>query len=286
MSADSFTKLSSGILASTVWQEPNSTRIVWITMLALADRNGRVFASIPGLAHLARVSITEAEAALATFCAPDSYSRTPDNEGRRIEPVNGGWRLLNHGAYRAKRDPQETTDRKREWDRENRPSGHARKKDSPTVRHSPSQSDAPDRTRPNPTQAEAEAEKDQKLSSPDKPPTATEARLSQVTDEAIEAYNRLLAEPLSLPKALQVGIDKKRAYVRRSLKTVREVCLTAYGSERIEPVFWADYFAAQAEDDFIAGRTPRGKGHESWRPDFEYVTRPDVIAKAFERASA
>jgi uncharacterized protein YdaU (DUF1376 family) len=127
---------------------------------------------------------------------------------------------------------------------------------------------------------------DQERTSADKPPTDIDARLSQVTDEAIEAYNRLLAEPLALPKALPVGIDRKRGWIRRSLRTIREVCRAAYGSERIEPRFWADYFATQAADDFIAGRTPRGKGHEGWRPDFEYLTRPDVIAKAFERAAA
>jgi hypothetical protein len=283
MTADSFTKLSSGILASTVWQEPNSTRIVWITMLALADRNGYVAASIPGLAHLARVTLQEVEAALATFSGPDPYSRTPENEGRRIESVTGGWRLLNHGLYRARRDADETKDRKRDWDRQNRPSGHARTKESPT------QSDAVRQIRPNPTQAEADTEKDQELGakapSTDKPSTDAAERLAQVTDEAIEAYNRLLAGPLSLPKASAVGIDKKRAWVRRSLKTIREVCRAAYGSERIEPAFWTDYFTTQAADDFIAGRSGRTGAHANWRPDFDYLTRPDVIQKAFERAA-
>ena len=127
--------------------------------------------------------------------------------------------------------------------------------------------------------------KDQERMSSDKPPTH-DARLAEVTDEAMTAYNATLAEPLSLPKAMPVGIDKKRGYVRRSLKTIREVCRAAYGSEVIVPEFWADYFAALAADDFIAGRTGRPKEHANWRPDFEYVTRPEVIAKAFERAAA
>lgn len=138
------------------------------------------------------------------------------------------------------------------------------------------------------TSASAREEKrreDQKRMSSDKPPTDIDARLAQVTDEAVEAYNAF-AEPLGLAKALPVGMDKKRGYVRRSLKTIREICRVAYGAERIEPQFWADYFAAQAADDFIAGRTGRTKDHANWRPDFEYLTRPDVIAKAFERAAA
>jgi hypothetical protein len=32
--------------------------------------------------------------------APDPDSRTPDHEGRRIEAIDGGWMLLNHGKFR------------------------------------------------------------------------------------------------------------------------------------------------------------------------------------------
>ena len=130
MAADTFTKLFSGIIASTVWQEPDSTRLTWITMLAMADKDGVVAASVPGLAHMARVSLPQCEAALATFLAPDPYSRTPDHDGRRIEAVPGGWLLLNHGLYRGRRDDEAQRERKREWDRRNRPSGHARAKQS------------------------------------------------------------------------------------------------------------------------------------------------------------
>lgn len=73
-------------------------------MLAMADRKGRVWASVPGLANRARVPLEDTEKALATFLAPDRYSRTPDNEGRRIEPIDGGWQLLNHAKYRDMRD--------------------------------------------------------------------------------------------------------------------------------------------------------------------------------------
>ena len=79
-----YTKLFNSIITSTIWNEDDKTRIVWITMLALADQNGEVQGSIPGLARLAGVSIEDAEIAINKFLSPDSYSRTPDNEGRRI----------------------------------------------------------------------------------------------------------------------------------------------------------------------------------------------------------
>ena len=97
-----YTKLFSSILGSTVWREPAATKVVWITMLAMKDLDGNVEASIPGLANFAGTTIDETETAIAKFLAPDPYSRTPDHEGRRIEPIDGGWRILNHGKYREK----------------------------------------------------------------------------------------------------------------------------------------------------------------------------------------
>jgi hypothetical protein len=99
-----FNRLSSALTESTVWTEPYSTRVMWISMLATADQYGRVFGAVPGLARRANVTLREAETALATFLAPDPYSRTTDFEGRRIEVIDGGWRLLNHGKYRGMKD--------------------------------------------------------------------------------------------------------------------------------------------------------------------------------------
>ena len=96
-----FTKLFSSLLTSSIWCEDAETRVVWITLLALADQHGEVQAAIPGLARQAGVSIDVTERALGTFLAPDEYSRTPDNEGRRVEEIDGGWRVLNHAKYRA-----------------------------------------------------------------------------------------------------------------------------------------------------------------------------------------
>jgi hypothetical protein len=95
-----YTKLFGSIIASTIWREDNETRIVWITMLAMADQRGEVSASLPGLSDFARVSIPDTERALAKLLAPDPYSRTKDHDGRRIQEIDGGWLILNHAKYR------------------------------------------------------------------------------------------------------------------------------------------------------------------------------------------
>lgn len=84
-------------------------------MLAMSDQHGRVWASVPGLANIARVSIEACEIALEELQAPDKYSRTTVHEGRRIEPIDGGWRLLNHAKYRAIRDEESIKESKRRY---------------------------------------------------------------------------------------------------------------------------------------------------------------------------
>lgn len=102
MQMTGYTKLFSSILASSVWRSSLEVKVLWITLLAMADKNGIANASIPGLASMAGLSIETTEECLEELLSPDKYSRTTANEGRRIEAVEGGWRLLNHAAYRSK----------------------------------------------------------------------------------------------------------------------------------------------------------------------------------------
>jgi len=118
----SFTKLFSSITESTVWCEDSDTRVVWITMLAMSDKNGKVWGSVPGLAKNAVVSLESCITALDKFTSPDKWSRTKEFEGRRIEKIAGGWRLLNHGKFRDMRDEEERKIYKADWIRNKRAS--------------------------------------------------------------------------------------------------------------------------------------------------------------------
>lgn len=95
-----YTKLFSSILASSVWQENLPTKIVWITMLALRNERNEVEASLPGLAKFAGVTMEECEIAVKKFEGPDQYSRNADNDGRKVERCQAGWRILNGEYYR------------------------------------------------------------------------------------------------------------------------------------------------------------------------------------------
>lgn len=102
-----YTKLFESILDSTIWAESAETRVVWITMLAMRNRNHVVEASLPGLAHRARVPLEAADKAVRKFLAPDKFSRSREHDGRRIERVDGGWMILNGEKYRQKMNEAE-----------------------------------------------------------------------------------------------------------------------------------------------------------------------------------
>lgn len=95
-----YSKLFSSIVTSSLWSESHATIRVFIAMLATCDATGFVPGSIPGFAHLARVTREEMELAVERLSAPDPDSRTPENEGRRIVVVQGGWQLVNYRDYR------------------------------------------------------------------------------------------------------------------------------------------------------------------------------------------
>lgn len=115
-----YTKLFGSIVDSTIWRESKETKIVWITMLAKAGKEGLVESSLPGLADNARVTVGECRKALEKLMAPDPDSRTKEHEGRRVREVDGGWLILNHAKYRHRMSAEDRREYQRIWMREYR----------------------------------------------------------------------------------------------------------------------------------------------------------------------
>lgn len=121
MSGDGFVKLYESILGSSVWAESAETRIVFVTLLLLADyRTGRVESSVSGLARFANVTPTECRAALDILSGPDLDSKSVEWAGRRIERVEGGWDILNFKKYRDLRSPKQIADAHRQQEHRDR----------------------------------------------------------------------------------------------------------------------------------------------------------------------
>lgn len=69
-------------------------------MLALANKHGEVMASVPGLAKVASLPIDATRRGIEKLESPDPDSRTPDEEGRRIIKIPGGWDIVNYAKHR------------------------------------------------------------------------------------------------------------------------------------------------------------------------------------------
>jgi len=106
----SYAKLYSFIVRSSLWlYEPPYVRVLFITMLAIADRDGVIDGTggIPGLADTAKLSPEETEDALRRLMSPDPLRPDQEYEGRRVAALEDGWALLNYPKYRDRIDKEE-----------------------------------------------------------------------------------------------------------------------------------------------------------------------------------
>ena len=115
---DGYTKLHAKIVFSSIWNEADHVRLLWITLRATADADGNVEGSIGGLAHLARISPKQCEQALQVLASPDPDSGD-ETTGERIQKVGPGlWHIINHGLYRDRQTRKQA--RQAKWVKEKR----------------------------------------------------------------------------------------------------------------------------------------------------------------------
>ena len=95
-----WTPLFSKIVDSSIWTEPDHVCKVFITMLALKDSDQVVRYNAFGLAQRSHKTESEVLDALKILSSPDKKRIEPQPfEGRRIEKVQDGWKILNGIAY-------------------------------------------------------------------------------------------------------------------------------------------------------------------------------------------
>src|SRR6266487_1337692 len=150
-----YSKLYSSLVSSSLWVQNDSTRLLFVTLLAMADQGGVVYGSKTGIARIANIDPDEIEGAFDTLMGPDAESsdrlRSPEHEGRRIEEVPGGYRLLNYSYYRSLRNED---DRRRQ----NAEAQQRRREETRKVSRRQPKSAKVSRVQPRSSQAEAEAE--------------------------------------------------------------------------------------------------------------------------------
>lgn len=98
---NSWTPLWNRIVDSSIWTEPYQVRVLFLTMLALKDRDHVVRYDAFGLARRANMKESEVMEAMKVLMAPDKKRIEPqDFDGRRVEAREDGWLILNGEKYR------------------------------------------------------------------------------------------------------------------------------------------------------------------------------------------
>ena len=251
-----YTKLANTILTSTVWMESDETRIVWITMLAMADKNGEVQASIPGLANVARVRLEACREALEIFQRPDPDSRTEGDQGRRIEKIPGGWVILNHGKYRELGSDDDrrakNAERQRRWRErhKNNATGVTPCYKSRQISHTD-------------TDTKADTDTEEEPPPPPPPPAAPLPPKGGGKAKQIQKlWNEVADECGFRPGMLSSG---RLRHINARLQ---------------EPEWVRDYPEAIAKLKNI--QWVRGKNNQKWVANFGWFLRPDTVAKIME----
>lgn len=78
----------------------------WLFLLALADKHGVVDMTPAYISLVTGMPESSLVECITRFMEPDPYSRTIDEEGRRLVPIDParpwGWKIVNHRKYREK----------------------------------------------------------------------------------------------------------------------------------------------------------------------------------------
>jgi len=110
-----YSKLHASLVGSSLWTESDATRILFLTLLAMCDKEGFVAGTKKGLTRIANLqNADEAWEALMSE-DPDSsdYIRAPENKGRRVAESPGGFTLINYPYYRDLRDEDDRREKSR-----------------------------------------------------------------------------------------------------------------------------------------------------------------------------
>lgn len=103
-------RVLAAVLKSSVWEEDDATRLVWVTLMLIADREGHVESTIPALAELSRQSIPAVEKAINRFL------KTKDEH--QIEATLFGWRIVNYAAIKSASQAQDDKEYRKKYMRQ------------------------------------------------------------------------------------------------------------------------------------------------------------------------
>ena len=98
---NTWTPLMDSIVDSSLWTEPYFVRVLFVTMMALKDKDFIVRRSAFAIAQRAHMTEAEVLKGLKILSSPDKRRLEPQAwDGRRLQKVEEGWLILNGRKYR------------------------------------------------------------------------------------------------------------------------------------------------------------------------------------------
>lgn len=118
-----FAKIFSQIFDSSIANN-HKHRHVFMDLLVLADSDGVIDMTEEAVSRRTNVPLEDVKAAIEYLSSPDTRSNSPNDEGRRLLPVDErkpwGWQIVNYHHYRAIRDEATRREYFREYRRAER----------------------------------------------------------------------------------------------------------------------------------------------------------------------
>jgi hypothetical protein len=270
-----YVKVFQTITSSSLWGMDHKVIRVFIYMLANCDSVGILEGAAPELAHRCHISLAEWDEVLGLLMAPDPHSRTPDNEGRRVASVPGGWKILNYHLYRTKGQGKEGSRAPymrdyRAAKRGEEPDGDAPREPEPVPPEGPEGCNTLQRGVTRGTDADADASVHPTGVSPAAPAAPRKPKVEhEPLRQEVLAHWRSVAVPAGLPDVLKEG-DRLRKALDARLKD----------PEWLGHFREAVCYAALSPD----GAWMRGLGDRNWRVSLDWLLKPEkaegIAAKA------
>ena len=224
-------------------------------MVILADEYGAVDITPPALAAKTSIPLEIIEKGIEQLSEPDRYSRSTDEDGRRIVLIDQerpwGWKIVNYRHYRdiASREDKRRKDRERIAARRNVSQDVAECREvSQNVRDV----------------AHTDTDTDKDIC----PSPSGEGRDAVVVADIVEAYHEICKD---LPKVIKITPARRqaiRARWRNELPSLDD---------------WRRFFAVVNESKFLTGRAPATGGREKpFLADIDFLIKQGNVVKIME----
>ncbi len=247
-----FAKIFSQIYDSSIVENPE-LRFTFMDLLVLADAGGVVDMTHEAIARRTNRPIDVIRSTIEVLENPDTRSRTPDAEGRRLKRLDAhrdwGWVIINYDQFRK----VETDEQRREKTlaRVNKYRGKIREINPCNAGVTPANGELRVKR-----QGEEEAEAEEEVKEGER------SSLS-LSREVLEVWNKA-ADEKGLPQCIVLS-DKRRRILQNRFN---------------DPFFkgaWKQAIIKICESSFC-----RGENSRTWRASFDWFIQADVVAKVME----